>query len=178
MIDITYGGNAADKTAVALGYFDGLHLGHVGVIGAAMAQKGLHSAVFTFNCDTTLPKFRRQEDIISFENKAELVLCSYCLNELSQSGRKAAVNRLWESTERLLLIVEPGTPEGYANILSAREQLLCSDLPISTIAHNCGFGSSSHFCTLFRQREGVSPREYRQRETAPRDGLGGTEQRG
>ena len=61
---------------------------------------------------------------------------------------------------------------------AAREQLLCSDLPISTIAHNCGFGSSSHFCTLFRQREGVSPREYRQRETAPRDGLGGTEQKG
>ncbi len=59
-----------------------------------------------------------------FEDKAELVLCSYCLNELGQSGGKAAVKQLWESAERLLLIVEPGTPEGYANILSAREQLL------------------------------------------------------
>lgn len=73
MIDITKGGTAAEKTAVALGYFDGLHLGHVGVIGTAMAQKGLSSAVFTFNCDTTLPKFQRREDIISFENKAELL---------------------------------------------------------------------------------------------------------
>ena len=73
MIDITYGGPAAEKTAVALGYFDGLHLGHVGVIGAAMAQESLRPAVFTFNCDTTLPKFRRQEDIISFENKRELL---------------------------------------------------------------------------------------------------------
>lgn len=72
-----------------------------------------------------VPAEWRSGDITNgFENKAELVLCSYCLNELSQSGRKAAVNRLWESTERLLLIVEPGTPEGYANILSAREQLL------------------------------------------------------
>lgn len=74
MIDITYGSQgAADKTAVALGYFDGLHLGHVGVISAALAQPGLKSAVFTFNCDTTLPKFRGPEDIISFENKRELM---------------------------------------------------------------------------------------------------------
>ncbi len=74
MIDITYGSQGvADKTAVALGYFDGLHLGHVGVISAALTQPGLRSAVFTFNCDTTLPKFRGPEDIISFENKRELM---------------------------------------------------------------------------------------------------------
>lgn len=73
MIDITYGGAAAEKTAVALGYFDGLHLGHVGVINAALAQRELKSAVFTFNCDTTLPKFRSPEDIISFDNKRELL---------------------------------------------------------------------------------------------------------
>lgn len=73
MIDITYGASAAEKTAVALGYFDGLHLGHMGVIGAALAQTGLKPAVFTFNCDTTLPKFRSPEDIISFENKRELM---------------------------------------------------------------------------------------------------------
>ena len=74
MIDITYsGGKAEEKTAVALGYFDGLHLGHVGVIRTAMAQEGLKPAVFTVNCDTTLPKFRGPEDIISFENKCELM---------------------------------------------------------------------------------------------------------
>lgn len=73
MIDITNRGRAAEKTAVALGYFDGLHLGHVGVISAALSQQGLKPAVFTFNCDTTLPKFRGPEDIISFENKCELM---------------------------------------------------------------------------------------------------------
>lgn len=73
MIDITYGAPAPEKTAVALGYFDGLHLGHMGVIGAALAQRDLKPTVFTFNCDTTLPKFRSPEDIISFENKRELL---------------------------------------------------------------------------------------------------------
>ncbi len=73
LIDITYGAPIREKTAVALGYFDGLHLGHMGVIGAALAQRDLKPAVFTFNCDTTLPKFRSPEDIISFENKRELL---------------------------------------------------------------------------------------------------------
>lgn len=73
MIDITYGAPMSKKTAVALGYFDGLHPGHMGVIGAALAQRDLKPAVFTFNCDTTLPKFKSPEDIISFENKRELL---------------------------------------------------------------------------------------------------------
>ncbi len=73
MKDITYGAAPAEKTAVALGYFDGLHLGHIGVITAALAQRHLKPAVFTFNCDTTLPKFHNPEDIISFENKCELM---------------------------------------------------------------------------------------------------------
>lgn len=76
MIDITYGAPPEKKTAAALGYFDGLHLGHMGVIGAALRQReerGFSPAVFTFNCDTTLPKFKSPEDIISFENKRELL---------------------------------------------------------------------------------------------------------
>ncbi|MGN1119161.1 MAG: bifunctional riboflavin kinase/FAD synthetase [Oscillospiraceae bacterium] len=73
MTDITYGGAPHGKTAVALGYFDGLHLGHVGVIKTALTQEGLCPAVFTFTCDTTLPKFSNPEDIISFESKCELL---------------------------------------------------------------------------------------------------------
>jgi len=46
-------------------------------------------------------------------------------------------------------------------LAAARQQLQFSTDSISTIAQNCGFGSSSHFCTLFRRREGMSPREYR-----------------
>ena len=73
LIAITYGSPVREKTAVALGYFLGLHLGHMGVIGAALAQRDLKPAVFTFNCDSTLPKFKSPEDIISFENKRELL---------------------------------------------------------------------------------------------------------
>lgn len=72
-----------------------------------------------------VPAVWKQGDITAgFDEKAELVMCSYCLNELAESARKKAVERLWDSTRRLLLIVEPGTPEGYSRILSAREQLI------------------------------------------------------
>lgn len=51
-------------------------------------------------------------------------MCSYCLNELTETVRRKAVEQLWSSTQRLLLIVEPGTPDGYSRILSARQQLI------------------------------------------------------
>lgn len=56
--------------------------------------------------------------------KAELVLCSYCLNELTQSDRRNAVKRLWDSTQRMLLIIEPGTPEGWSHMMEIRRQLI------------------------------------------------------
>lgn len=71
-----------------------------------------------------VPAVWKQGDVTGgFDGKAELVMCSYCLNELAAGDRRTLVKRLWESTERLLVIVEPGTPEGYSRIISAREQL-------------------------------------------------------
>lgn len=72
-----------------------------------------------------IPAEWKSGDITSgIDGRAELVLCSYCLNELSSGERRKAVERLWNCTERLLLIVEPGTPEGYSRLCEVREQLL------------------------------------------------------
>lgn len=68
--------------------------------------------------------WKRGDITAGLDEKAELVICSYCLNELSANARRSAAEGLWNSTERLLLIVEPGTPEGFANILAARERLV------------------------------------------------------
>lgn len=67
-----------------------------------------------------------KEDISSdaISQHADLVISSYCLNELSPSARKNALFKLWESTDKLLLIVEPGTPEGFAQLKAARELLI------------------------------------------------------
>ncbi len=67
-----------------------------------------------------------KEDISSdaISQHADLVISSYCLNELSPSSRKNALLKLWESTDKLLLIVEPGTPEGFSQLKAARELLI------------------------------------------------------
>lgn len=67
-------------SAVALGFFDGLHLGHIAVVQRALLRKGASpqespcSVVFTFNDKTALPKFREKKGscIITYEQKAEL----------------------------------------------------------------------------------------------------------
>jgi len=52
----------------------------------------------------------------------------------------------------------------YEHRLSiARQQLILTDNSISTIAMDCGFSNSSHFCALFKQKEGMSPKEYRKK---------------
>lgn len=56
--------------------------------------------------------------------KADLVICSYVLNELSTEEREKAVKKLWNSTNKFLVIIEPGTPLGFSYIKSMREQLV------------------------------------------------------
>ena len=55
---------------------------------------------------------------------ADLVIASYVLNELSEPARLSCVERLWGAARGMLLIVEPGTPEGYRQLISARDLLL------------------------------------------------------
>lgn len=72
MTDITAAGFKGGKTAVALGFFDGLHLGHTQVIVQALLQE-LTPIVFTFSGRSVLPKFSRREDIIDHDLKLELL---------------------------------------------------------------------------------------------------------
>lgn len=73
MTDITEKGKPARETAVALGFFDGLHLGHIEVIKQALDRPEYNSVVMTFNDKTALPKFKERNNIISYDLKAELL---------------------------------------------------------------------------------------------------------
>lgn len=73
MTDITARGCKNGKSAVALGFFDGLHLGHIEVIKQALLRTDLMSVVFTFNNKTMLPKFKERENIITYDLKLELL---------------------------------------------------------------------------------------------------------
>ena len=55
--------------------------------------------------------------------KADLVICSYVLNELNQEDRLNALKKLWDSTNKILLLIEPGTPKGFSEIKENRDVL-------------------------------------------------------
>jgi ribosomal protein RSM22 (predicted rRNA methylase) len=55
---------------------------------------------------------------------ADLSIASYVVGELEDPERKALVELMWQRTRDVLLIVEPGTPDGYQRIIALRSQLI------------------------------------------------------
>jgi ribosomal protein RSM22 (predicted rRNA methylase) len=55
---------------------------------------------------------------------ADLVVASYLLGEMDDTERATLADQLWAKTRNTLLIVEPGTPAGYARIIELRRQLI------------------------------------------------------
>ena len=55
---------------------------------------------------------------------ADLVMASYVIGELTTREREVLAEAMWARTRDALVIVEPGTPAGYARIIAAREQLI------------------------------------------------------
>ena len=55
--------------------------------------------------------------------RAELVCEGYMLGELEAGMRLRVAEKLWDACEKLLVLIEPGTPQGFANLRAARERL-------------------------------------------------------
>lgn len=55
---------------------------------------------------------------------ADLVIASYVINELGGADRDTLTDLMWQKARDTLLVVEPGTPAGYARILALRARLI------------------------------------------------------
>lgn len=71
MVDVTESGSIKEKTAAALGIFDGVHCGHRLVISSAVSYKGLAPAVFTFRTESVNFKHGRPFEYI-YTNEQKL----------------------------------------------------------------------------------------------------------
>jgi ribosomal protein RSM22 (predicted rRNA methylase) len=60
------------------------------------------------------------------EGSYDAVILSYAFGELPEEKRLPLLGRLWEHTAGVLLVLEPGTPDGFARILQARSFLLAA----------------------------------------------------
>ena len=54
----------------------------------------------------------------------DLVCLSYVLGELSGQDHQALIQAAWQATNKFLILIEPGTPEGFGRIKEARRQLI------------------------------------------------------
>ena len=96
----------------------------------------------------------KQCDIIAdkLEEKADMVITSYMINELNSADREKIILKMWEATEDLLIIIEPGTPEGFKHILQAREILQAQNANIvAPCTHNgtCPINVEEDWCSFY-----------------------------
>lgn len=84
-----------------------------------------------FGCMGISGEWIRRDISQGIPEKADLVICSYCLNELPEAKRKAAVAELANAANKLLLIVEPGTPNAFSGMLQTRAQLIRCGMTIA-----------------------------------------------
>ena len=59
----------------------------------------------------------------------DLVVISYTLGELPQTAAEAVLRKAWSCASKFLVVIEPGTPRGFAAVNAARSAL------IATTAH-------------------------------------------
>ena len=64
--------------------------------------------------------------LLAKADAADLVVASYVIGEMSEAERTSLAGLMWEKTRDTLLVVEPGTPAGYARIIALRKQLIAA----------------------------------------------------
>jgi ribosomal protein RSM22 (predicted rRNA methylase) len=89
---------------------------------------------------------------VSTAPPADVVMASYALTEIPAAALSGILSALWDRTQKMLVIVEPGTVAGFQRILTYRDALLaqgariiapCSHESLCPLANNerwCHFG--------------------------------------
>ncbi|WP_329179468.1 small ribosomal subunit Rsm22 family protein [Streptomyces sp. NBC_01477] len=62
--------------------------------------------------------------------RTDLVTVSYVLGELTAAARESLVTAAAEAAGGAVVVVEPGTPEGYARVIDARDRLIAAGLHV------------------------------------------------
>ena len=81
--------------------------------------------------------------------EADIVIAGYALTEMANNYLPAVLQELWRLTRGLLVIVEPGTPQGLGRILTCRDHLIgCGGHIVAPCTHAaaCPLSSASRWC--------------------------------
>jgi ribosomal protein RSM22 (predicted rRNA methylase) len=97
------------------------------------ANSALRDLAIAFMSDADNPVLRRaiyqQGDALTMLDgtpSADLVIASYMAGELAAGEREQLAQRLWNASTGALVIIEPGTPAGYACVIELRSALIAA----------------------------------------------------
>src|SRR4051794_7637870 len=62
---------------------------------------------------------------------ADLVVASYVIGELNEGDQRKLAETMWAKARHALVVIEPGTPAGYARILALRQQLIAAGAQVA-----------------------------------------------
>lgn len=63
--------------------------------------------------------------------EADLVTVSYVLKELTEADRAVVVDAAARAATGAVVIIEPGTPDGYARVIEARDRLIAAGFQVA-----------------------------------------------
>jgi ribosomal protein RSM22 (predicted rRNA methylase) len=100
-------------------------------LGSALLAQASSPALRAASCHTslTLPAA-----------PADLVVASYVVGELAPGERTSVARALWAATAQALVVIEPGTPAGYARIIEIRTLLIAAGAHVAAPCphrHDC-----------------------------------------
>lgn len=117
----------AGTGAAAWAMADRLPLSSVCCLEYSPSMRALGSALMQESGNAALREACWQQADLTAAPRLEqagLVTAAYVLNELPAEQALAAAEALWQAAGRFLLLVEPGTPDGFGLLRQVRERLL------------------------------------------------------
>jgi ribosomal protein RSM22 (predicted rRNA methylase) len=97
----------------------------------ALRTLALEFAKANSRLGTASYQFGQARALLAKASEADLVIANYLIGEIGENERRDLVDAMWTKTRDTLVIVEPGTPAGYARIIAARAQLIASSAHVA-----------------------------------------------
>src|SRR5262245_38787238 len=89
----------------------------------------------------------------------DLVVISYALGELQRDAVETLLRRAWECSGKILVIIEPGTPRGFATVHAARTALIANQAQLlAPCPHHdaCPMAGTRDWCHFAQRVERTS----------------------
>ena len=94
-----------------------------------------------------------QTDVLSKEvvnlSNVDLVIESFMLNELEENSRTKVVDIMCEKTNNYIILIEPGTPKSYQNMMKIRKGIIDKGFDlILPCPHSLECGLQNNYCNF------------------------------